>query len=111
MLEQIEFGMAGLADSGLQLEGLELAAQDVDSAEDLAVVSEHRESADIPEMTDTPEPAEALAEARNARRAAEEVEVDLALSHHSFPLCHYVTLPHFPLCISRGILPLNSTPP
>ena len=63
MLEQIEFGMAGLADSGLQLEGLELAAQDVDSAEDLAVVSEHRESADIPEMTDTPEPAEALAEA------------------------------------------------
>ena len=40
--------------------------------------------------------AEALAEARNARRAAEEVEVDLALSHHSFPLCHYVTLPHFP---------------
>ena len=55
--------------------------------------------------------AEALAEARNARRAAEEVEVDLALSHHSFPLCHYVTLPHFPLCISRGILPLNSTPP
>ncbi len=59
MLEQIEFGMAGLADSGPQLDGLELAARDADPAEDGAAVSEHTESASTPETAATPEPAEA----------------------------------------------------
>jgi segregation and condensation protein B len=63
MLEQIEFGMAGLADSRPQLEGLELAAQDADPAEDLVAMSELHESAGIPETTDIPEPAEVLTEA------------------------------------------------
>lgn len=63
MLEQIEFGMAGLADGGPQLDGLELAVQDTDPVEDLVVMSEHQDSAGIPEATDKPEPAEALAEA------------------------------------------------
>ena len=75
MLEQIEFGMAGLADGAPQLQGLELAAQDAAPAEELVDVSEHPESTDSPESVgslesagtaeaaDTPEPAEALAEA------------------------------------------------
>jgi segregation and condensation protein B len=75
MLEQIEFGMAGLAGGAPQLQGLELAAQDAAPAEELVDVSEHPESADSPESmdspesagtaeaADTPEPAEALAEA------------------------------------------------
>jgi segregation and condensation protein B len=75
MLEQIEFGMAGLADGAPQLQGLELAAQDAVPAEELVDVSEHPESADSPESMDSPEsagtaeaaeapePAEALAEA------------------------------------------------
>ena len=75
MLEQIEFGMAGLADGGPQLQGLELAAQDAAPAEELVDLSEHPESVDSPESmdspesagtaeaADTPEPAEALAEA------------------------------------------------
>ena len=75
MLEQIEFGMAGLADGAPQLQGLELAAQDVAPAEELVDLSEHPESVESPEPSespesagtaeavDTPEPAEALAEA------------------------------------------------
>lgn len=64
MLEQIEFGMAGLADGAPQLEGLELATQDAVTAEDLAGLSGHPESAGTPETADTPEePAQALAEA------------------------------------------------
>jgi segregation and condensation protein B len=75
MLEQIEFGMAGLADGGPQLQGLELAAQDAAPVEELVDLSEHPESVESPEPSespesagtaeaaDTPEPAEALAEA------------------------------------------------
>ncbi|CAN7249018.1 SMC-Scp complex subunit ScpB [Polaromonas sp. LjRoot131] len=72
MLEQIEFGMAGLADGPPQLQGLELAAQDAAPAEEFVDVGEHPESEDSPnspesagtaEAADTPEPAEALAEA------------------------------------------------
>jgi segregation and condensation protein B len=75
MLEQIEFGMAGLADGPPQLQGLELAAQDAAPAEELVDVGEHPESAGSPESmdstesagtaeaADSPEPAEALAEA------------------------------------------------
>ena len=75
MLEQIEFGMAGLADGSPQLQGLELAAQDAAPAEELVDAREHPESVDSPESmdspesagtaeaADTPEPAEALAEA------------------------------------------------
>lgn len=76
MLEQIEFGMAGLADGEAQLEGLELAvqAQDADLSEGPAGVSESPESdavgeADEPagsaEAADIemPEPVETAAEA------------------------------------------------
>jgi segregation and condensation protein B len=62
MLEQIEFGMAGLADGAPQLDGLELAPRD--AVED--VTGEPGDSADTQETaeaTNMPEPVEALAEA------------------------------------------------
>jgi segregation and condensation protein B len=65
MLEQIEFGMAGLADGGPQLQGLELAEQDTASPEQLADVGKHPETADFPESIEsagTPEAADALEE-------------------------------------------------
>jgi len=76
MLEQIEFGMAGLADGEAQLEGLELAAQaqdpafvedpaDVSESPEPDAVSEAHEPAGDAEAADieVPEPVEAAAEA------------------------------------------------
>ncbi|WP_431096115.1 SMC-Scp complex subunit ScpB [Polaromonas aquatica] len=64
MLEQIEFGMAGLADGAPQLDGLELALRDAVAIED--ITGKPGDSADTPdtaEAADMPEPAAALAEA------------------------------------------------
>lgn len=62
MLEQIEFGMAGLADGAAGLTGLELAADNAAPAESPAEPGEASEPADmagISDMSETPEPAEA----------------------------------------------------
>lgn len=85
MIEQIEFGMAGLADGAPQLEGLELAAQDAAPVEDLAEVKTPDESAAPPETADMPEPAEALAEAPHSQSAEDGDSEPPGQSDGDFP--------------------------
>lgn len=87
MLEQIEFGMAGLADGGTPLEGLALAAPESAPLEGLAEMSEPGELGELTQLSEadesagsaesegasetaaTPEPVEALAEAAPSQPA------------------------------------------
>lgn len=60
MLEQIEFGMAGLADSAAGLNGLELLAETAVPAESLAETGEMNEPVDMPGTFDPAETPETL---------------------------------------------------
>ena len=78
MLEQIEFGMAGLADSAAGLNGLEFVAENTAPAESLVQTGETdemAETADVPDTSDTaelPETVEPAAEGPHPQPAADD---------------------------------------
>ena len=74
MLEQIEFGMAGLADGAAVLNGLEFTAEDAAPAESPAETGETNEPVDMPGMPDPaemPETPEAGAESPEPQPAGD----------------------------------------